>query len=69
MHLKKPMITLIRRYITGPTPAEIVARRLADAERELIEATAEREYFAAMEQMLRARVARLRAALPAGGEA
>lgn len=56
------MTSLFRRYITGPNPAEIVARRLAEAELELIQATHEREYYAAMEQMLRARVARLRAA-------
>lgn len=53
----------IRRMIEGPTPAEILARDLAAAERDLIEAESQREYYSAMQTMLAGRVQRLRAAL------
>lgn len=42
-----------------PTTHEILAKQLADAERELLSAAQEREYFAAMEAMLERRVQRL----------
>lgn len=42
-----------------PTTHEILAKQLADAERELLTAAQEREYFAAMEEMLARRVQRL----------
>lgn len=42
-----------------PTTHEILAQQLAGAERELLAAAQEREYFAAMEEMLARRVQRL----------
>lgn len=49
------------RFWRFSTTHEILAKQLADAERELLAAAQEREYFAAMEAMLERRVQRLTA--------
>lgn len=43
-----------------PTPLQIAASSLEDAQRQRLEASASREYYAAMEQMLDERISRLR---------
>ena len=53
------MKELIRRLTQGPSPTEILARELLTAERQRIEATAQREYYSAMEEMLARRITRL----------
>lgn len=43
-----------------PSPNEMRRKLLEEAQRDLVETTKQREYYAAMEPMLKARVQRLR---------
>jgi hypothetical protein len=57
------MITMIKRLLTSPTPLEMAARELVQAQRAKLEAESACEYAASMIQYNDDRICRLRARL------
>lgn len=52
-------MTLLPRIFRPPSHLEVAAKQLDEAQRDLLTAQQNREYYAAMEGMLQARIARL----------
>lgn len=56
-------MTFLPRIFRPPSHLEVAAKQLDEAQRDLLTAQQNREYYAAMEGMLQARIARLASTL------